>query len=506
VAQSFQLPPEPLVDRNLFRRAAAAVAPVPPFADVLPRLPSPVLPEDPALESLYWAAWEALWSRLRSPSPGSRLVAPYPYPADETQPAADQLETDALVFVAQLAGYLPGAFRLIDILDNVYARQHDNGFISRAFEPHSGNDYHQPYEPNSAGPNLLAWAEWRYFRLTGDAERISAVFWPLLAHHRWLRANRTWPSGLYWSTGHSSGLVNQPRVPGARHHHKHWSWVDATAQASLSAALLERMAGLLSERELGEEVSAERAQLAQSFNTVMWNNDAHFYQDVAPDGRFSPVKSIAAYWALMDSQLVPKERLTPFVQHLRDSWSFRTPTVVPSMSADSEAYNARSGNGWRGGVWPALTYMVLRGLEVAQQAPLAHQLAVSHVAAVQQVYEASHCFWQTYAPEEAEPGEPAAEDLSGRTPAAIIAMTLEYVLGLTVDWPLRQVTWRRRLDRAATHGVRNLPLGDEGTLDLLSSGKTVHIRADAPFTLLLPDGQDVVQTAVPAGAFTIDLS
>ena len=499
MTHGFQLPAEPLAERNPFRGGDRPSPPLASFADVRPRLPVPVFPGEPAWEDLYWAAWERLWSCLRPPAPGSCLVAPYLLPA-----GGAPIETPTAVFAAQLAGYVPGATALIDLLDNFYARQHDTGFICRALDPADGGDFHQPYEPNSSGPALLAWAEWRRFRLTGDQSRIAAVFWPLLADHRWRRAHRTWPNGLYWTTGHASGLTNQPRVPGGRFHHGHWAWVDATAQAVLDASVLERMAVLLGEQELADEAAAERTALTRTFNAVLWNEESGFYQDAGPDGRFSDVRSLAAYWALLDSQLVPRARLTPFIQHLRDGWSFRTPNVLPSLAADSEAYNARNGNGWRGGVWPALTYMVLRGLGLNEQHVLAHKLALGHVEMVGRLFAATGQLWSVYAPEDPSPGEPAVED-AGQTAAAVIAMLLENVIGVWVDWPLRQVTWRRYLERHEGYGVRQLPLGDEGTLDLMSVGNVVRVRSDAPLTLALHNGAEVIRAAVPAGAFEISL-
>jgi hypothetical protein len=500
VTGRFQSPSEPLVEKNPFRENDRPPVPFPDVAELRSRLPIPVLPEDPAWERLYWSAWDALRTRFRLPAPGSHLIAAYPQPK-----SGGNLEMGAASFVAQIAGYLPGPYRLIGLLDNFYARQHADGFICRELEPETGDDFHSPYEPNSTGPNLLAWAEWRHFRLTGDQGRIAGVFWPLLAYQRWRRANRTWPNGLYWATGYSSGLINQPRVPGGRFHHLHWAWVDATAQAAHNLSILERMAAVLGEETLAAEVAAEHNALVQTFNAECWNDATHFYQDVGPDGHFSPVKSLAAYWTLLDARLVPRERLTPFVQHLRDTWSFRTQHVLPSLPADDEAYNARTGNGFRGGVWPSLTYMVLRGLQVADQHVLAHKLALSHVDTVTQVHETTGCLWENYAPEDLGPGEPAEEDTTGQTAAAVIGMILENVLGLSVDWPLRQVTWRRYLERTEAYGVRNWPLGDEGTLDLLSAGDSVQIRTDAPITLALHNGAELVQTAVPAGAFTIDL-
>lgn len=497
----FSYPVEPLVDNTVFRARGRTTCRLPDFNDVRPRLPIPVLPQLPGWEQLYWTAWETLWRSLREPlGEASSLVAAYPAPRPD---GAIDMGTGAII--ANLSGYIPGSFCLIESLDNFYANQHADGFICRGLDSLTGADLHEPFEPNSTGPNLLAWAEWRHFRLTGDKERIAAVFQPLLAYHRWTRANRTWRSGLYWTTAYASGLENQPRAPGGRYHHNHWTWIDASAQAALNGLLLERMATLLDQPDAVADIVAERDTLSRKINEELWNEEQHFYQDIGPDDSFSAVKSIAAYWMLMDSVLVPKERLAPFVQHLRDTWSFRVENALPSMSADSEAYNARSGNGWRGAVWPSLTYMVLRGLNGGDQALLAHKLAYNHVALVGRVYEQTGSFWRNYAPEEDAPGEPAEGDETGLTPAAVIAMILENVLGLTVDWPLRRVTWRRFLEGDQEYGVRNLPLGSDGALDIVAAGDTLRIRSDSPITLTVYQGPDIIQTAVPAGLFEMSL-
>lgn len=500
MSEQFSHPSEPLVDKNIYRQRGRITEQVQPYSAIRPRLPIPVLPENPGWVQLYWQAWETLWSRLRPPPPQSTLISNIIEPGP-----GNHLEMGKLAFLSQLAGYVPGSQSLIAVLDNFYARQHDDGYINRELDRVSGEEIHHAYEPNSTGPSLLTWAEWRFFRLTGDLSRLRTAMWPLIAYHRWCRANRTWPSGLYWATGYSSGLVNQPRVPNGRYHHQHWAWVDASAQACLDAALLERIAVLLEEPQIADEMAQERAILHHRINAELWNVEQFFYQDRGPDGRFSPVKSIAAFWTLLDHQLVPPDRLTSFVQHLRDTWSFRGTNSLPSLSADSESYNSRTGNGWRGAVWPDLTYMVLRGLHVNQQTGLAHKLAANHIDLIYRVYEETGLFWENYAPEELIPGEPQAEDLSGLTAMVFIGMILEDILGLNLDWPLRTVSFHRHLELSEGYGVQNYPLGDEGKLDLIDQGELIRVRSDIPLTLIIRDGRDVIQTAVPAGAFEIRL-
>lgn len=498
MSERFYHPSEPLIDKNIYRQRGRVVEELTTSSAILPRLPIPILPEDPGWERLYWLAWDTLWSRFRTPPPQSRLSTNYLDPKPD-----GHLEMGKSAFLSQLAGYVAGTQSLIAILDNFYAQQHDDGYISRELSRYTGEEIHEPYEPNCTGPSLMTWAEWRYYRLTGDLSRLRTAFWPLVVYHRWCRANRTWPSGLYWTTGYSSGLINQPRVPDGRYHHRHWTWIDAGAQACLDAALLGRIAVILGEPQLAEEMAHERSVLHHVINTHHWNNELYFYQDFGPDGRFIPTKSIASYWTLLDRQIIPVERLTPFVQHLRDTWSFRVPNSLPSLSADSESYNSRTGNGWRGAVWPDLTYMVMRGLRNTQQHELAHALATNHIEMIYRVRNETGLLWENYAPEDLQPGEPKAEDQSGLTAMAIIGMLLEDVLGLSLDWPLRKVTFHRHLERNEGYGIQNYPLGDEGTLDLISEGELIRVRSDVPITLVIHHGRDVVQTAVPAGRFEI---
>lgn len=496
---TYKRPAEPLVNQNPFRQKPYERRTIPAFGDVKERLPIPVLPDKPLWVEMYWRAWEIAWSNLRRPEAESAFVANYIAPAFQ-----DHIFMWDSAFMTMFGVYGRHLFNFMGSLDNFYAKQHDDGFICREIR-RDGQDYFCPFDPNGAGPNILAWAEWRYFRATGDDGRLAQAFWPLMALHRWFRANRTWPSGLYWATGMSSGMTNQPRVPDSKYHHRHWSWVDASVQAVLNSHILEQIAVSLPEPDLAAELAAERAKLTELINGRMWNDATNFYQDIAPDGRFSPVKSIGAYWALLDRDLIPEKRLAPFVRHLREQWAFNLPHRIPSQSADSEGYNAETGNAWRGAVWSSTNFMVLQGLREIGQHELAHKIAVNHVGHVSQVYEYTDTFWENYAPEAAVPGQPAKPDFVGCTGLTPIAILLEDVIGIRVDWPLRRVVWDRRLDTDGRYGVRQYPLGDGGTADFLGNRESVTVTTDTPFTLTIRDAEQSLQAAVPAGETTIPL-
>lgn len=500
-SETYGRPPEPLVEHNVYRSREMTRTPIPSFQDVRNRLPVPVLPEHELYREMYWRAWEMAWVHLRRPSAENGFVANYIDPAFN-----DHIFMWDSVFMTQFGIYGRRAFDFMATLDNFYTKQHADGYICREITSDNGRDYFTPFDPDGTGPNIMAWGEWRHYRITGNDSRLQTVFRPLLAYHRWMRANRSWQSGLYWATGLSSGMDNQPRVPDSSRFHRHWSWVDASMQAALNCTILLHMAQLLEEQAFIQELEDERETLRRLINERMWNSAAAFYQDIDRDGRFSPVKSIGAYWGLLDADMLQKERWEPFVRHLRDSWAFKLPHRVPSQSADSEGYNAETGHYWRGGVWSPTNYMVMKGLHAIGQQFLAHEIAINHLDNIGEVYRHTDTFWENYAPETAVPGNPARPNFVGWTGLAPIAMLLEDVIGIWVDWPQRRVTWHRHLDSIQHYGVHNYPLGSGGTLDLLGNQEQVVVTTDVPFTLMIRDRVQSVQVAVPAGTTEIDLA
>ncbi len=492
-------PFEPLVAQNRFRRQKPARMEIPPFESVRDLLPVPVLPGFDAWNRMYWRSWSLAWEKLCEPETDSKLIAPF----IEPQRVPHLFMWDS-TFEALYGLYGRRAFNFIGFLNNFYAVQQDDGFISREIDISTGKPLYEPFDPDGTGPNILAWTEWRYFRATGDEARLRRIFFPLMALYRWSRANRAWQNGLYWATGVSSGMDNQESVPGGLHHHQHWSWVGASCQAAVNAMVLQRMALVLDESDLVDELSADRALLARAINEGCWNEDTQFYHDVDRWGGHSPVKSIAAFWALYDRDLVPDKRKPQLIQHLRERGSFYTPHRVPTLSTDSPGYDP-GGGFWRGAVWAPTNYMVMRGLRTVGQHALAHEIAVNHLQTASQVFDRTGFFWENYAPEAIAPGEPAQANAILWSGLTAIAILLEDVLGIWADWPLRTVYWDLRLEAEGTYGVKNYPLGREESLDLLGNREKVTVHSTTPFTLILRTPEMAMQTAIPAGKTEINL-
>jgi hypothetical protein len=313
--------------------------------------------------------------------------------------------------------YAAGAFDFQAGLDNLYAKQHADGFISREVREADGTDQFHRHDPASTGPNVLAWVEWEHFLTTGDAARVARIFPALLAYHRWMARNRTWPDGSYWSCGLACGMDNQPRVregESAWISHAHSAWVDATAQAALSARTLVAMAAVVGATGRPEvaELRAEVAALGTYVRDSLWDEAAGTYADrrlrptdaAAP---YSSTRTIGAYWALLVAGAVPAARLPRFLDALDDPALFNRPTRAPSLARCDPNYEADGGY-WLGAVWPPTTFMVLRGLTAVGAHDLAADIGANYAARVVDCFAATGTVWENMAPEgAARPGNPS---------------------------------------------------------------------------------------------------
>jgi len=449
-----------LVDENIFLTLPREEASLPEFGSSKHLLPSPRWHGHGRIIDCYWKAWEIAFRNLRQPPPQSPLIANF---IDTAFNHCTFMWDSA--FMTMFGRYGSRAFSFQRTLDNFYTRQHADGFICREIAVNDGTERFERFDPSSTGPNLMPWAEWEYYLHFRDKRRLAGVFPVLLAYTGWLRSYRTWPDGSYWSSGWGCGMDNQPRLPRGYHvsfDHGHMSWIDTTLQQIFANKLLTWMADELGRGDEASELRAETERLIEFANRKMWDDRTAFYYDRFRDGGLSQTKTIGAYWALL-AEAVPKERLDPFIQHLRNAGEFARPHRVPTLSADDPAYDGKGGY-WRGAVWAPTNYMVLRGLAAAGEHDLAHEIGLNHIENVGKVFDATGTLWENYAPESASPGEPAMKDFVGWAGLIPISILFETVFGLRPEVGRNELTWNVRL--LDEHGVDRYPFGPDATLDL----------------------------------------
>jgi len=458
------------VDQNEFRGKSAKVSPIPVFDEIRDALPHPFWQGHEDEIACYWKAWALAFQHIKEPTGENGFVSNFLATCFN-----DYLFLWDSVFALVFGKYGRRVFNFQETLDNLYAKQHPDGFICRELAEEDGTDRFHRFDPSSTGPNILPWSEWESYQVTGDKLRLAQVFPVLLAYHQWLRAYRTWPDGTYWSSGWGAGLDNQPRLlkkafrsgresESSAFFHGHMTWVDSCLQAIFSARILLAMSEALGNADEAEmkDLQDEALSLTGALNGRCWDERTSYYYDIYSDGSLSSVKTISAYWALL-ADVVPSDRLSAFLAHLENPEEYNRPHRVPSMPADMEGY-CPEGNYWCGGVWVFTNYMVLKGLTRVGYDALAHDIALNHLKNVTQVYRETGTIWENYAPEGAVRGTPAKPDFVGAGGITPIAILFEYILGLRAEEANAKLVWDVR--RLEAHGVKNYPFGERGVLDL----------------------------------------
>ena len=482
------------------------------------KLPEPMLFEGPPLRDAYWKAWELAFQRFRRPPLGSPFVSNF----------LDPMAEDRLVLqdAAQMAMFLRLAHPLVPgvrALDNFYCRQHEDGEICRELDLATGRDYdawvnleggplfsrqdqwvpdlgRQAPVPDltldSVGNVVAAWAEVESFRQTGDADRMRAVWQPLLRHYRALQTHLCREDGLYVSDWAS--MDNSPRNARLA------CGIDSNCQMVLFARQLADIARVAA-REVenygrGQEaldIRAEGLQLlaeadAQSarIRERMWDPDRGFFFDLRTDGARSRVRTAAAFWSLL-AGVATEDQAERLAAAIGDPRGFGTEHMVPSLAADEPAFQPDGGD-YRGAVWPLHVAMVAKGLHRYGRRSLAREVAMSHVRAVADAYAETDTLWENYAPTGRRPGKPSRRDFVGAGGLGPIGLLFEFGIGLHPNAPLRQLEWEvqgleyRGAERYWFAGC---------TIDLLAAGRQseddpveVQVTSDRPFHLLVRAG------------------
>ncbi len=460
---------EEIVQRNLYLTDTQKRISLPTLESIQDMLPQPFWDGHESALRCWNKVWALAIKNVMNPAEGTRFVSPF---IDTAFNGCLFLWDSS--FILMFARYGARAHDFQQTLNNFYAHQHEDGFISREIQESDSLERFARMDYSSTGPNILAWCEWEYYQNFGDLARLERVFPALLGYHNWMRNYRSWPDGAYWTTGWGCGMDNCPRCPeGFDHvlHHGFMGWIDATAQALLSARCLIRIAEKIGWEAEVNVLRTEADSLERYINENMWNEKTGCYSDRLRDGRISDVIHIGAFWAIL-AGAATAERAEKMLDLLEDPKHFNRPHRVPSLSASDRGYDNASGDYWRGAVWAPTNYMVLRGLRrlgTDRARRLARQIGRNHHDNVMKVFEDTGTVWENYAPETAAPGKPAKPDFVGWSGLGPVAVFLEEVFGLQPDVANNRLVWEISLTEA--FGVHKYPFGSEGLFSLSAQAR-----------------------------------
>jgi glycogen debranching enzyme len=487
--------------------------PLPTFAATKDRLPAPIFEEDPNYVRCYWKAWELAFKNFHEPAPGSGYVSPF-IDAAFNQNIFLWDTCFMTMFCNYAHPYVPG----IGSLDNFYAKQHEDGEICREIDRTTGRDFAQwvnakdeplfsrwgftldtgqkrtdvPYLGRPAPvPNakltldalnhpIFAWAELESFRLTGDKDRLRLVWEPLVHYYAALQKYLRQGNGLYLTDWAS--MDNSTRNPYLQ---AGGMGIDTSCEMVLFARHLAQIATILGRDSDAQRYRQEAEELVTLINRLMWDEPRRFYFDLTPKGDRAPVKSIAAFWALL-ANVASKAQAEALAAELGNPATFNTPHRVPTLAANEPGFDPKGGY-WKGAVWVPTDRMVMAGLEAYGYADLAREIALNHLRSVVAIFKETGTIWENYAPQTITPGKPAKPDFVGWTGIGPIAFFLEYAIGVRADAPANKVVWDIHSSKRV--GVERLWFG----------GKTVSLVCE-------PADADGARTAIIKSSGAFDLT
>ncbi len=473
---------DPHVAKNTFIGREADKGPLPKYEDIKGELPHPIWDGHDDAIACYNKVWELAFGNLHSPKAEAGFVSNFIDSA-----FSDYFFMWDSSFIMMFTKYASRVFNFQRTLDNFYSHQHRDGFISREINVDEGGENWTRDDPCSTGPNVLPFSEWEYFKSTGDMDRLSKVFDPLLAYHKWLQLNRTWQDGTYWSCGNACGMDNLPRTRPEYNnecHHSFMSWIDTCCQQYLSGVILTEMGKILGREDETLWLAEEAEMLYNTINEKMWNEEIGLYNDKLRDGTVSSVKTVAPFWTLISGIATP-ERAERMVAHLEDEREFKRPNRVPALSADNPYYLALFGY-WGGGVWAPTNYMILRGLDKYGYHDVARDIAVAYHDYIINVYRKMGTVFEYYSPE-LPYNNSGKRDFVGWSGIGPVAVLFEYVFGINSVAKDRHIRWR--INCLERHGVEKYPLGDVA-VDLVCEARVnederpvISVKSPVPVTV-----------------------
>lgn len=476
------------------------MAPPPKFEDVKDGLPFPVLDGHPDALETYWYCWKTLlgvWYYAPYHPDNQAVANINGYPTWSGWGSSQVWDSFCQMYFAK---YGHQVYPFITQYDNAYARQHENGFICQE----SDNDNREVYACHPAlCPFLIACAEWDYYSVSGDRDRLRRIFTPLAKNYEWFMTYmRRESDGAY-------GFV----TPGTRDTCGTDTFdfaFPATAMRAAETLAMARIAAAIGRHDMSDFFAGEHKKLGDFINNYFWDADHQLYNDrcdpnhlwppfrdpklagkfvteVKPGVFYKPAWTFAALMA----QIAPPERVQALVRLARDPSGFNRRDGIAHDSVDTEPQGYLTDNqSGPGSIWPPPAQIAQEGFQGVGEWGVAQEFATKYFNAAVEAYSKDKRICEYLDSKDTTfKGAPQFVGWGGVAP---IANFIEFVLGIDVDVPQNTLIWH--LHRLERHGLKHFKVGNF-YVDLLCEERA---RADAPFRVTVISGGDFTLKTVVA--------
>jgi neutral trehalase len=394
-------------------------------------------------------------------------------------PSADRINQIEACLATFFLVYSNRAFPATNLLDNFYSKQEEDGAIRGEYSLKNGKPVQHKANPEGVLPPLFAWAEYNIYHKIGLKKRVKDIMPVLSRYFAWLEQTFKRDNGLYAVPLEATGMANSPR-------REAYFPVDFNTQMAVNALYMSALADILNDKDTAYRFKKAYFGLKTRINSQMWNDKERLYYDLDKKSAQVRVKSAASFWPLL-AEIPNEARSEALIQHLSDPRTFGLDHPFPSLAASEKEFDPRGG-GYRGSVFPHLTYMIIKGLEKYGKYELSRECAVKHLY---YVLEALHTekgytgdLWEAYSPTQEGPaawsGHPDFPRSMFLPFAALstISLMIENVIGLYISLPRKTVDWI--IPNLEIMGIEDLAL-KRNMISILSnkSGRGWEIRLES---------------------------
>ena len=389
-------------------------------------------------------------------------------------------QTDA-IFSSFFLVYSNRIYQAHPTLDLFYNRQEANGAIRCAYDIATGAHTVDRENPEGLGVPLFAWAEYNIYHKSGNKKRVKDVLTVLCKYTEWINSVFKKPNGLYKVPFTVTGMSNSPR--GSAYYA-----MDFNTMMAINMLYMSALADIMNDKETSFQYKKQYFSLKTRINSLMYNAEDGFYYDIAKNEKQVPIKTIAGFWPLL-AEIPNDEKAERIIEKLSDPNFFGTPHPFPTLAVSEKDFD-ENGRGYRGSVYPHLTFMVIKGLERYQRWDLARECAIRHVYFMldSMSSDGNHHkgnLWEAYLPTKEGPAKwpgkaafPRPQYLAYDA-LSTICLTIENIVGLFISLPRKTVDWV--IPNLEIMGIENLSLKNN-MITILSNksgrGWEIHMESE----------------------------
>ena len=364
-------------------------------------------------------------------------------------------------------------------LDLFYAKQEEDGAIRGEYREKDGSPVLTKDNPAGVFPPLFSWAEFNLYHKVGMKKRIREIMPVLESYYTWLENTFKQENGLYAVPLEATCMENSPRIDT-------YYPIDFNAQMVVNTLYMSALGDIMNDKEKSYRFKRYYFSLKTRINSLMWNDEDSFYYDLDRKGKQLKVKTVGTFWTLL-AEIPNKDKAERLIAQLTDQTEFGVEHPFPSISASSRYY-CKSGDGYKGSVFPHLTFVIIKGLEKYGRFDLARECSIRHLYYVLDALHPENGqhgnLWEAYLPQQEGPAEWPKKDGFPRplflpyTALSTITLMIENVIGLYISLPRKTVDWM--IPTLEIMGIEGLSL-KRNLITILSnqSGRGWEIRLES---------------------------